>query len=79
MDVLPFSLDIIGSANERRRYIVTSSLIGRAHAQNGPQLYAISCYIGPYLETLLYDNSDNVSQQDKNVVIRCGIPLYDIK
>ena len=25
-----------GSANERRRYIVTSSLIGRAHAQNDP-------------------------------------------
>ena len=26
----------MGSANERRRYIVTSSLIGRDHTQNGP-------------------------------------------
>ena len=27
----------MGSANERRRYIVTSSLIGWAHAQNDPK------------------------------------------
>ena len=28
----------MGSANERRRYTVTSSLIGRAHTQNDPRL-----------------------------------------
>ena len=27
----------MGSANERRRYIVTSPLIGRAHTQNDPR------------------------------------------
>ena len=26
----------VGSANERRRYYVTPSLIGRAHTQNDP-------------------------------------------
>ena len=28
----------MGSANERRRYNVTSSLIGRAHTQNDPRM-----------------------------------------
>ena len=29
----------VGSANERRRYYVTSSVIGRAHTQNDPWVY----------------------------------------
>ena len=31
----------MGSANERRRYNVTSSLIGWAHTQNGPWVFMV--------------------------------------
>ena len=52
MSLIPMALSVaisgiifgMGSANERRRYIVTSSLIGWAHTNNDPGLSICSGY-----------------------------------
>ena len=45
----------MGSANERRRYYVTPSLIGRAHAQNDPWYAIWPCLV--LCRSVLYVNS----------------------
>ena len=40
----------MGSAKERRRYTVTSSLIGWAHTQNDPWIYAIQVIIVIFID-----------------------------
>ena len=68
----------MGSANERRRYIVTLPLIGQAHTQNDP------CYKGQIGDYILQHTGAPFSiiphvipQQKESTVIRLGIILLN--
>ena len=59
MDTASGIILFMRSANERWRYIVTSSLIGRAHTQNNPSAWKMNGWISILLYTELTHLNQN--------------------